>query len=359
MNILRVEIARMDLGLRAPYTLASGTIDAIANVFVQIVTDGPHVGLGCAAPAEEVTGETVDHAEAALRAAAPGLVGVDALARTHALAAVDTALAGAPAARAALDMALFDLLGKAAGLPVATLLGGHRRSIPTSITVCIGGVDAMVAEARGRLQEGFRAIKLKGGADPDHDVAVIRRTRAAVGPDVGLRFDANMGYDAPTALDVLARVADCDLEFVEQPTPRGGLLAVARATPMAVMADESLLDLADALHLAAGDRADLVNLKLMKVGGIEAALAVNAVARAASFEAMVGCMDESALAISAGLALALGRPNVDYADLDGHLDLLDDPAADLLRLEDGVLHPAPGPGLGLRRLPVFEGGAAR
>ena len=355
MRILRMEVLPRTMALHKPYTIAYETVSSVTNVFVRIVTDTRHVGLGEAAPTPSVTGESPEACLAGLEAVAHAIVGEDALARMRVLGALDEVLGELPAARAAIDGALWDLLGKACGQPVHRLLGGFRQEIRTSITLGIDDPAAMVAEARDAYARGFRALKLKGGLDPARDAEVVRRVREALGAGVRLRFDANQGYDEAGAACFLAGVEGADLEVLEQPTPRGRwdlLGGVTRRAAMPVMADESVLDLHDALVLARRELVDTLNIKLQKVGGLEAAIAVNAVGLAAGYEVMVGCMDESSLAVAAGLHFALARPNVAYADLDGHMDLVEDPAAGAVRLEAGVLRPAPGPGFGVVDLPT-------
>jgi L-alanine-DL-glutamate epimerase-like enolase superfamily enzyme len=246
-------------------------------------------------------------------------------------------------------MALFDLLGKAAGLPLWKLLGGYRDRIRTSITIGILPEAATLERARHWTAQGFRCLKLKGGRDPDEDVVRVLAVRAALGPDVELRFDANQGYTLEQCVRFVEGVRGAKLEIIEQPTPKGEpdlLGRVTAAVHLPIMADESLMTLRDAFRLARRNLADMVNVKLMKVGGIAEALQIDSVARSAGLEVMVGCMDESALAISAGLHFALARPNVHYADLDGHIGLIGDPAEGCVTLKAGTLYPGAEAGLG-------------
>jgi L-alanine-DL-glutamate epimerase-like enolase superfamily enzyme len=351
MRITRVEVWSISIPLNEPYTVAYAHTDAAVNVFVRLHTDR-FVGLGSANPDPEVTGETPERVEQLLRGpATDALVGADPLARTELFGRVRAAIGAAPATLAAVDMALFDLLGKVADLPLFRLLGGHRTSIRTATTIGIEPEDQAVAHAKDWVARGFTLLKIKGGLDVAADVARVRKIREVVGNSIDLVFDANQGFSFDDAVRFAKETSAVRLDFMEQPSKKEDLNLLGKirhAIDLPVMADECMCSPADAFQLAARDLASWINLKLMKVGGIGEALKIDAVAQASGLKVMVGCMDESALSIAAGLHVALASSHITVTDLDGHLALVGDPAADGIPLSNGCLYAPEGPGLGIR-----------
>jgi L-alanine-DL-glutamate epimerase-like enolase superfamily enzyme len=350
MKIRRIESYPVSLPLRDPYTIAYERVEKVVNVFLHIVTDGGIVGYGCAAPDRAVTGETWESVLQDLRNAVESVLhGQDPLRMALLLEELKPHLRVHPSTAACIDMALHDILGKVCGLPLWKLLGGYRSSMKTSVTVGILPVTETVERVLAYVRDGFTAIKLKGGLNVEEDIERVIRVREKTGNALELRFDANQGYSREQALRFIRETENACVELLEQPTPREELRmlgAVTQQAPIPIMADESVLSLKDAFRLARGELVDMVNIKIMKAGGLYEALMINAVARSAGLEVMVGCMDECELAISAGLHFALARPNVLYADLDGFMGLEGDPSGGTVMLREGVLHGSEKPGLG-------------
>jgi L-alanine-DL-glutamate epimerase-like enolase superfamily enzyme len=311
MKILNIECWQVEMLLKEPYVIAYETIEKTTNVFIRIDTTAGISGFGCAAPDFEVTGETPHSVLLAIEGTiTPQVKGTDALRISKLIERIRPYLHKNPSARAAFDMALHDILGKKANLPLWKLLGGYRRSIKTSITIGILPVKDTIEKAKNFIHEGFKCLKIKGGREVDVDIERILKVRETVGKNIELRFDANQGYSVEDSIKFVQQTKNARLELLEQPTPKGKPDLLGRVTsdvPIPVMADESLMNLRDAFRLAKTDLVDMVNIKLMKVGGIYDGLQVNAVARSAGLEVMIGCMDEAALAIAAGLHFALAR----------------------------------------------------
>ena len=350
MKILRTSCQIVEMQLKAPYVIAYETISSCRNVFIRAETDSAIMGFGCAAPDLAVTGETeVTVMDSYIKVIEPALKGADPLDYSNIIIELKSFLHKQPAALALADMILYDLAGKSAGLPLYKYLGGTRSSIETSITLGIMPVDELLKLAAEFVNNGFRILKVKGGINVNEDVERIMKLREKYGSSVIIRFDANQGYDLEKSAEFARVTEGSAIEFIEQPTSRYDLQLlgqVAKRIPIPVMADESLMNYRDAENISYNHLADLINIKLMKVGGILESLRINSVASANGIKSMTGCMDESALAIAAGLHFSLSHPNIEYADLDGHLDLLNDPAAGAVILKDGVLFTTGRPGLG-------------
>lgn len=350
MKIRNIEAWPVSMKLNEPYSIAYETVHEVTNVFVRVETSNGINGFGCAAPDVYITGERHETVLKILNeTAATSLSGFDPLRHAKLLERLKPLIKDSPSARAAIDMALFDILGRVSNLPLWRILGGYRDRIKTSVTIGILPLEETIEKSIYWIKQGFRCLKLKGGRNVESDIVRVIKVRETVGNNIELRFDANQGYSVEETLKFVNETRSANLELIEQPTPKSQpdlLRNVTNKAHIPVMADESLMTLRDAFRIARRDLADMVNIKIMKVGGIFEALQINSVARSAGLEVMVGCMDEAALGIAAGLNFALARPNVAYADLDGHIGLVNDPSSGIIIIKDGIMYPDDGPGLG-------------
>lgn len=332
MSIASVEVIPVRLPLREPFVIAYATYPDTLSVLVRIRTTDGAEGWGEATPDPNVTGETWHGVAATLRHdLAPALLGHDARHREAALAALAARVEGAPAAKAALDIALHDLVSRQMGVPLWQLLGGKaREALQISRVISIGTTDEMAAAARRHVADGFQTVKVKVG-DPDNPLLDARRVaavREAVGPEIGIKVDVNQGWRSPgTAIGAMRAMAPAQPAYIEQPVlwwDLEGLAEVRRQTGAAIMIDEGCHGPRDLLRVISLRAADLVNIKLMKCGGILNALKMNAIAEAAGLSAQVGTMVESSIASAAGLQAAIAMQNVRTVEMGGPLMLAED-----------------------------------
>jgi L-alanine-DL-glutamate epimerase-like enolase superfamily enzyme len=318
---LTTAFEQVDLPLEHTFTISRGSETTARNVVVRVTDDGGMTGVGAAAPSRHY-GETVETVEAVL----PELLDVvQEVGDPHALDRIERRTAARmgdnPAAHAAVSIALHDLAAKRLGVPLYRLWGLDPDETPeTSFTVGIDDTDTMREKTEQAVERGFSVLKVKVGTDRDEEIVSTVREAA---PDATLRVDANEAWTPREAVRKSELLAEYDVEFVEQPVPASdpeGLRFVYERGALPVAVDESVRTLADVPRVA--DRADVVNLKLMKCGGLQEAKRMIHAARAHGLEVMLGCMVETNAAIAAACHLA---PLLDYADLDGSLLLADDP----------------------------------
>jgi muconate cycloisomerase len=356
LTIGDVRLVVADIPVSRPHHMSFTTLTAVNFVFVRIETREGLVGWGEAACLGGPTWseESAESIAATLeRYVVPWLRGRDAAQLETLRLEMARRVQGNPFARAAVEMALWDLNGRALGVPVHRLLGGRVRDrVPLSWSLAVGDGDAEVAEARDKIARGHRIFKVKTAAHPvPDDVARVRAIRAAVGPEVRLRVDANQGWDRPTALRAIRAMEPYDLDFVEQPVPRwdlDGLAEIARAVRVPIMADESCGSPQDALAIARRGGVAILALKLTKSAGLAATMAIARIAEAAGLGCYVGCMIETSLGTAAYLHAALAAPPVTWGcELFGPLLLRGDVVREPVRYADGCILALDGPGLGV------------
>jgi L-alanine-DL-glutamate epimerase-like enolase superfamily enzyme len=348
MQITKCEVIPVTLSLQQPIKMAHlPEINQITVVFVRLELNTGQSAWGCTIADQELTGDSPEQVIKACQDCADMAPDLHPTNIEYSLDQLIPLVAEAPSAMCAYDLAFHDLLGLASGMPLYRLLGGYRNSIQTSVTIPSGTIEEGVSIAQDRAKSGFRMLKIKGGFDPEEDVRRVRGIHRTL-PNHILRLDPDGAYTVKAAIDV-ARALTGKIEMLEQPTPADdleGLCQVKEQSPVPILADQSVTGPASVLELASENIADGISVKMATCGGLRCAGQIDAIARAAKIATMVSCIIEPALLIAAGLSFALSSPNVQYADLDGYLELVDDPCLPGFHLEDGWLTASEVPGLG-------------
>ncbi|MFB1097823.1 dipeptide epimerase [Terribacillus sp. JSM ZJ617] len=359
MKVARIDVYQSAVPLKKAFKTALRTVTVAESIVVKVTTDDGVIGWGEAPPTHVITGDSLASIHYAVEAIIkPAITGMSLLERDALFHQLQQCLVGNTSAKAAVDMALHDCIAQYAGIPLYHLLGGARDTLETDYTVSVNTPSEMASDAAGYVKDGFRTLKIKVGKDDiETDIKRLQAIREAVGSSITLRLDANQGWDRKTAVRAISRMEDMDLaiELVEQPTAAAdlkGLQYVTANVQTPVMADESLFSPQDALALLEMRAADLLNIKLMKAGGIQPALDIARIARSYGVECMVGCMIESRIGISAAAHLAASQQHITRVDFDAPLMLREDIVTGGVRYEGSRLLLNASPGLGILAVDV-------
>lgn len=337
MIIKDIKTEMIHIPLKKTFKTALRTVEVIQNIIVKVITDEGTVGYGAAAPTEVITGDTIGGIINGIEHIKSHLLNRNIEDFEENLSVLNGCLIGNTSAKAAVDIALYDLYGKFYKAPLHKILGNHKKELHTDITISLNDSEEMVRDSLEAVKEGYQVLKIKVGNDGKKDLERMKAIRKAVGNEIKLRVDANQGWKPKEAINAVNNMLNSgvDIEIVEQPVYAKdfeGMKMVRENVPIPVLADESVFSPADAIKLINVRAADMINIKLMKTGGIYNALKIVAIAEANGIECMIGSMMESKIGISAAAHVAGAKKNIVDVDLDVPLLCKEEP------INGGVLY---------------------
>jgi L-alanine-DL-glutamate epimerase-like enolase superfamily enzyme len=352
MIIKEIRTHTFGIPLLKTFKTALRSIDRIENLVVVIRTDTDLLGIGSAAPTAVITGDTLEAIEGAILHLGRMLVGENVLNYEAVLQKLNAGLVGNTSAKAAIDMAIYDILGKYYQVPVYKLLGGYRNQLETDYTISLDSPEKMIEESQTMVAQGFSILKTKVGKNIAEDIKRLVGIRKTVGESITLRIDANQGWRAKEAANAVNRLQaeGIDLELVEQPVKRSdfeGLKYVKDRITIPLVADESVFSPRDALQLMRMNAVDGINIKLMKSGGIFQALKIASLAETNDIDCMVGSMMEGPIGVTAAAHLAAAKAVITRIDLDAALFCAPNPIQGGIRYDGSRILLPDTPGLGI------------
>lgn len=354
MKITEVKIGRISVPLRVPFKTALRRVDSVEDVIVELHTDTGAVGYGEAPPTGVITGDTTGAIIGALKDhIIKTIIGRDVDDFEALTDSVQKCIIHNSSAKAAVDMALWDLYGQLYNIPVYKLLGGSKDKIVTDITISVNSPEEMARDAITAINRGYDTLKVKVGVNPKLDVERLSAIRNAIGSRTKLRIDANQAWKPQEAVRILNQMQEqgLDIELVEQPVIAHdieGLKYVTERSYVPVLADESVFSPLDAMKIIQSGAADLINIKLMKCGGITPALKIADAASIMGVECMLGCMLEAKVSVNAAVHVACARSIITKIDLDGPVLCSEDPIIGGSIFDEKDITVSKAPGLGIK-----------
>ena len=357
MKISDIKFGTLRVPLKTPFKTALRTVDKIEDIVVMISTDCGHVGYGEAPATAVITGDTHGSIVEAIRHYIwPRVKGQDVANLNHLTQLIQGAMEKNSSAKAAVEIAIYDLWGQLYDAPLYRLLGGGDPLITTDITISVDYIDKMVADSIAAVDRGFESLKIKVGKDIGVDIERVKAVHAAVEGRALLRLDANQGWTAKQAVYALQTLEDAGvrLELVEQPVKAqdlNGMKYVTERVHTPIMADESVFGPTEVVELIRMRAADIINIKLMKTGGISNAIRIADIAAMYGVECMIGCMLETGISVAAAVHVAVAKSDaITKIDLDGPSLCTFNPIDGGVIFNDSEISVTGAAGLGIREI---------
>jgi L-Ala-D/L-Glu epimerase len=354
MKITGLRFGMLRVPLKTPFKTALRTVEQVEDLVVMLDTDSGHIGHGSAPATAIITGDTHGSMIEAIRQhIAPRLIGQPVANLNQLTHMVQSVMEKNTSAKAAVEIALYDLWGQLYNAPLYKLLGGGEPSINTDITISVDYIEKMVSDALSAVDRGFETLKIKVGKDIGLDIERTKAIYAAVEGRALLRLDVNQGWTAKQTIHALQSLEDAGvkLELVEQPVKAHDLAGMRYITERAntpIMADESVFGPREVVELINTRAADIVNIKLMKTGGLSNAIKIADICGLYGTDCMIGCMLESSIGVAAAAHLAVAKSDViTKIDLDGPSLCQFDPVRSGVNFNESEISISDAPGLGI------------
>ena len=361
MKITEIRFGMLRVPLKTPFKTALRTVEAVEDIVVCVHTDTGHVGYGEAPATAVITGDTHGSIiEAIDKFIAPRVIGQEVANLNRITGLIQGALERNTSAKAAVEIAVYDLFGQLYGVPLYKILGGGDPVITTDITISVDYIDKMVADSISAVDRGFESLKIKVGKDIGVDIERVKAIHSAVEGRALLRLDANQGWTAKQAVHAIGMLEDAGvrLELVEQPVKArdlDGMKYVTERVHTPIMADESVFGPTEVIELIRMRAADIINIKLMKTGGLSNAIRIADIAALHGVECMIGCMLESSISVAAAVHLAVAKADaITKVDLDGPSLCAFNPVDGGVIFNESEISVTDAPGLGIREIRGLE-----
>ena len=361
MKITDIQFGMLRVPLKTAFKTALRTVEQVEDIVVMVHTDTGHVGYGEAPATAVITGDTHGSIVDAIRHyISPRVIGEDVSNLNRITRLIQGAMEKNSSAKAAVEIAIYDLWAQLYDAPLYKLLGGGDPVITTDITISVDTIDKMVADSIAAVERGFDSLKIKVGKDIGVDVERIKAIHAAVENRALLRLDANQGWTAKQAVFAIRALEDAGvrLELVEQPVKArdlDGLRYVTQRVHTPIMADESVFGPTEVIDLIRLRAADIINIKLMKTGGLSNAIKIADICALHQVECMIGCMLETSISVAAAVHLAVAKADViTKVDLDGPSLCRFDPVEGGVLFNESEISISDAPGLGIRSIRGLE-----